>query len=122
MKQIDARVIEQLRLIEAHGRPGLMVKLVGAFTDIAHGAIADLRGALDARETERLWRAAHRLRSGAIAIGAAQVAARCRTIEEVGRNGALGGLRANVEQLDAEVGVALALLRALAVEPAADAG
>ena len=118
MKPIDIRVVEQLRGLEARGRPGLMDKLVRSFADVSSAGVVGVRTAFKHRDAEALWRAAHKLRSAASAVGAVRVAARCAAIEEAGRAGRLEGLAGRVRGLATDVAVADAWLRLLAAAPA----
>jgi HPt (histidine-containing phosphotransfer) domain-containing protein len=117
VKPIDIRIVEQLRGMEARGRPGLMDKLIRSFADVASVGVLGVREAFKRRDAEAMWRAAHKLRSAASAIGAVRVAARCGAIEEAGRAGRLEGVAAPVRRLATDVAVADAWLRLLAAAP-----
>ena len=117
MNPIDVRVVEQLRGMEARGRPGLMDKLIRSFADVSSSGVLGVREAFRHRDTEAMWRAAHRLRSAANAIGAVRVAARCAAIEDAGRAGRIDGLAGRVRGLATDVAVADAWLRMLAAAP-----
>jgi HPt (histidine-containing phosphotransfer) domain-containing protein len=114
---IDIRVVEQLRDMEARGRPGLMDKLIRSFADVSSVGVLGVREAFKQRDTEAMWRAAHKLRSAANAIGAVRVAKRCAAIEEAGRAGRIDGLAGRVRGLATDVAVADAWLRMVAAAP-----
>ena len=118
MKPIDTRVVEHLRGLEARGRPGLLDKITRLFADVAAAGVLDVREAFKHRDAEATWRAAHKLRSAATAVGAIRVMARCATIEEAARSGRLEGLAEPVLELTTDVAVARAWLRMLAAAPA----
>jgi HPt (histidine-containing phosphotransfer) domain-containing protein len=118
MKPIDIRIVEQLRDMEARGRPGLMDKLARSFAEVSVAGITAVHDAFERRDGEAMWRAAHKLRSGATAIGAKRVAARCAAIEKAGRAATFVTIAGHVGRLEVEVSVALAWLRILAAAPA----
>jgi HPt (histidine-containing phosphotransfer) domain-containing protein len=118
VKPIDARVFEHLRGLEARGRPGLLDKITRAFGEVAATGAETMRDALARRDAEALWRAAHKLKSAAGAVGARRVAARCAMIEKAGRAGLIESAAGAVGKLGTDVAVALAWLRMLAAAPA----
>jgi HPt (histidine-containing phosphotransfer) domain-containing protein len=90
-------------------------ELVGTFLDDAPVQLAALRDALGEGDAEAARRAAHTLKSNGATFGADGFSETCRGLEELARDGALGGAAELLPRAEREytaVAEALAPLRA----------
>ena len=80
-------------------------ELVDTFLEDGRVQIEAMRDSLAAADVERLGRAAHSLKSGCLNVGAMDLGARCRALEEAAR----GGSVPDAEALIAAIGEGFAL-------------
>jgi len=116
-----AALDEDLRarlLARVDGDPALLAELAGLFVSDAAQARAELRARLDAGEAERMYRAAHRLKGAAGALGAEEVAEAAGRLEALGREGDLTAAPAALAELEIRLDRLLVTLRALTGTPA----
>jgi len=71
------------------GEMDFVDELVDTFLEDGARQIATMREAATAGDIERLGRAAHSLKSGSLNIGALDLGAACRSLEEAARGGAV---------------------------------
>ena len=96
--------------LQATAGADFVAELVDTFAEEAPPLIAEMRSALAAGAAERFRRAAHSLKSNSSTFGAKRLAALARELE-------LGGLAADaagVDALEAELGITVTALKALA--------
>lgn len=110
---LDLTVIEQIRCLETQGRAGLLSGIVRKVIDSAPLKAAEIRAKCRMRDGEALWRAAHDLRSGAGAVGAKRLSARCAEIETAARSSGPAAVDAMLDDLDVDVAAVLAALNSL---------
>ena len=79
---LDPQVLEQLRLLEAE-RPGLMKELIRLFVADAPKQMRLIDGAYGRRDPELLRQSAHFLRSGSLALGLNELAAKAHHFEHL---------------------------------------
>ena len=79
---LDPQVLEQLRLLEAE-RPGLLKELIRLFVADAPKQMRLIEGAHARRDPELLRQSAHFLRSGSLALGLNELAARAHHFEHL---------------------------------------
>ena len=104
---IDPHTFDEL---QANAGADFVAELVDTFAEEAPPLLAELRSALAAGAAERFRRAAHSLKSNSSTFGAHRLAALARELE-------LGGLAADaagVDALEAELGITVTALKALA--------
>ena len=79
---LDPQILEQLRMLEAE-RPGLMKELIRLFVADAPKQMRLIEGAHRRRDPELLRQSAHFLRSGALALGLNDLAAKVHHFEHL---------------------------------------
>jgi HPt (histidine-containing phosphotransfer) domain-containing protein len=79
------------------GDVDFLKELIDAYLDSTPGLFADMRRAAAAGDAAGLQRAAHTLKTGSANMGALQLAALCKELEDVGRSGALDGAEARID-------------------------
>ena len=94
----------------ARANPKFMSDITTLFREDALVRLHDLRDAVAADDGEQLARAAHALKSSSGNVGAKRLYTLCAAIEENARAGKMAGARDLVEQVAAELDVAVAAL------------
>ena len=79
---LDPQVLEQLQQLEIE-RPGLMKELIRLFVADAPKQIRLIEGAYQRRDPELLRQSSHFLRSGSLALGLNELAARAHRFEHM---------------------------------------
>ncbi len=110
---IDRQILDAL-LDSIGGDRDFLQELIETFLLDAPEQFAALRTALEPPDAATFQRAAHSLKSNAAAFGAADLAALCRQLEEIGKSGDLSAAAALLEQADASYQRAAAALESLA--------
>jgi HPt (histidine-containing phosphotransfer) domain-containing protein len=96
---IDAAVFANLVEMTG-GEMDFVDELVDTFLEDGRNQLAAMRGAAAAGDLETLARAAHSMKSGSLNIGAIELGALCRAVEEDGRSGALPDPDARIAAID----------------------
>jgi HPt (histidine-containing phosphotransfer) domain-containing protein len=84
---IDQRMLEQFRMLERAGKPGILAQMVAMFVRGSAEQIAAIQAASAAGDAEKLRVTAHTLKSNAASFGATALAECCRVIEHDARAG-----------------------------------
>jgi HPt (histidine-containing phosphotransfer) domain-containing protein len=106
---IDGDKLSGLKAI-AKNNPRFMSDITTLFREDALLRLHDLRDAIAAANAEQLARAAHALKSSSGNVGAKRIYTLCVAIEENARAGSIAGASLLVDQLVAELDVAVAAL------------
>lgn len=90
---LDADAIAALRALQAPGRPSILLRVMDLFESSAQALVAELEQGLESGDLPTIMRAAHTLKSSSANIGAMDLAAHSKRIEQCGRDGDLAGCR-----------------------------
>jgi signal transduction histidine kinase/DNA-binding response OmpR family regulator/HPt (histidine-containing phosphotransfer) domain-containing protein len=82
---LDARALAQIRVLHRTGAPNLLGKIIGLYLDNSPKLLQQVRDAVVNADSKAMWQAAHSLKSSSANLGATQVAALCKQIEQRGR-------------------------------------
>ena len=82
---IDPAVLDQLRQLEANGKVGFAKRVLGLYAEHAPEALAQIRSAAQAGDAAACARAAHALKSMSYNVGARPMAALAAEIEGLGK-------------------------------------
>lgn len=85
--QLNQSMLDQFRLLERAGKPGILAQMIGLFVKGSADQIAALIAASDAGDAEKLRLTSHTLKSNAASFGANDLAECCRDIEADARTG-----------------------------------
>lgn len=110
---IDLRVIDGLRALDRDGHASRLERAASRFQESAPPLAAVMLESRDKGNSEALWKAAHSLKSGAGALGAARLSRRCAEIEACARHSGIEAARPLLESPDRDVTEAVHGLRAL---------
>ena len=99
---LDPAVIESLRQLTPPGEPDVLKEVLQLFLEDVPGRIDRLRSAWRSGDAAAVQRAAHSLKGSAGNIGADDLLAVCRQLDEHGKAGDLSGLSPLVASLDSE--------------------
>jgi HPt (histidine-containing phosphotransfer) domain-containing protein len=108
---IDRKTLDAL--LDSLGRDvDFLKELVDAYLDSTPGLFAAMRQAAAAGDAAALQRAAHSLKTGSANMGALELAALCKQLEEMGKSGALDGAEARIDAAGAAYDDVVLALRA----------
>lgn len=99
---LDPAVIASLRELTPPGEPDVLKEVLQLFLEDVPGRISRLRQAWQAGNAVDLQRAAHSLKGSAGNIGATDMLAVCRKLDERGKSGDLTDMDGLMASLDAE--------------------
>jgi len=108
---INRATLEGLRELDPNGGTDLVKQVLGMFLDTTPKALARLREAIAAGNSEAVGRAAHTLKSSAANVGAESLSLGYSELEKLGRTGRIDAARALVDAVVAEHDRAMAALR-----------
>lgn len=110
---LDPAVIETLRQLTPPGEPDVLNEVLGLFVEDVPVRIARLRAAWQSGDAVAVQRAAHSLKGSAGNIGATEMLAVCKELDQQGHAGDLSRLPPLVASLEAEYGRVEAEIRQL---------
>lgn len=110
---IDMRVIADLRELGGDDDPGLLAELIELFLSDAPARIRELETGLASGEIKLVERAAHTLKSSSANIGALNLSALCKRIEELARNQQKDAIKSLVADTTKSFSEAEAVLQSL---------
>jgi signal transduction histidine kinase/DNA-binding response OmpR family regulator len=116
---VDMEIVERIRALQKAGNPDILARIVNLYLEKSPELVAAVRAAIDAGDAERLRHAAHSLKSSSANLGVVNVAAVCRDLEHMGRDGALDNAQASVDVLNYEFQLGCEALRRLVARQAA---
>jgi PAS domain S-box-containing protein len=91
-------------LARVGGDPGLFKTVVRVFLDAREGLLTGVRKAVEARDADALFRAAHSLKGTVSNFNAERATRAARDLEKSGRGGDLSGVEQQLQALEAAVG------------------
>jgi HPt (histidine-containing phosphotransfer) domain-containing protein len=107
---LDLAVMANIRSLGGPGEPDVYMEVAQLFLADVPIHLAALGAAIAARNVELVERTAHRLRGGALEMGALRMAPLCAAIEHAARDGSLEHAAARAESLDREFAATRAAL------------
>ena len=103
---LDVSVMEAIRALGAPGEPDVYTEVARLFLADVPIHLSALGAAIAADSAESVRQIAHRLRGGALEMGALRMAPLCAAIEHAARAGSLEHAAAQAESLDREFAAA----------------
>ena len=114
---IDDAAIAELLELDRLANNGVFERVVRIYLDRSPSLLSDLEDGVAASDAERVFPAAHSLKSASANVGATTLAALCRDLEALGRSGSTTGAPALLAQIsDLYEAVAAELRRRLRPE------
>jgi HPt (histidine-containing phosphotransfer) domain-containing protein len=107
---LDVSVMAAIRALGAPGEPDVYMEVALLFLADVPIHLSALRAAIAADSVESVGQIAHRLRGGALEMGALRMAPLCAAIEHAARAGSLEHAAARADSLDREFAAARAAL------------
>ena len=98
---IDPAALETILAMTGND-PSFLAELIDAYMDDTRQLLVTMRQALATGHADELQRAAHALKSNSSNLGAMQLPALCKDLEEVARSGVLDGADTRLAQVEAE--------------------
>jgi HPt (histidine-containing phosphotransfer) domain-containing protein len=109
---LDVSVMAAIRALGSAGEPDVYTEVAQLFLADVPVHLAALRDAIAARRADQVEQIAHRLRGGALEMGALRMAPLCAALELSARGGSLHQAEDSLESLHREFAVARAALEA----------
>jgi HPt (histidine-containing phosphotransfer) domain-containing protein len=103
---LDVSVMAALRSLGAPGEPDVFAEVARLFLADVPIHLSALGAAIAADSAQSVVQVAHRLRGGALEMGALRMAPLCAAIEQAARAGSLEHAAAQAERLDREFAAA----------------
>jgi two-component system, sensor histidine kinase and response regulator len=100
---IDRAVMDAVLQAQGKGGYPFLIRLYERFAGLAPRHMASLWENYRAGLPDALWRSAHNFKSGAGAVGARDLAARCAALEKEARENGLGGVEPMLKALETEL-------------------
>jgi len=107
---LDPAALQALRALQKPGRPNILNRVIDLYCQDGPRLLAAMRAAVEAGDMEALRHAAHTLKSSSGNVGAAGLAASCRTIEQLARDHDTSELNLSFDQTAQELDRILAEL------------
>ena len=83
---LDQRALDQIRAMQRPGSPDLLGKIIGLYLENSPGLLRQIRDAVAGQDGDALRQAAHSLKSSSASLGATELAALCKALEQRGRD------------------------------------
>ncbi|MDS4029984.1 MAG: response regulator [Candidatus Contendobacter sp.] len=83
---LDQRALNQIRAMQRPGSPDLLGKIIGLYLENSPGLLRQIRDAVASQDGDALRQAAHSLKSSSANLGATELAALCKALEQRGRD------------------------------------
>ena len=99
---LDPAVIESLRQLTPPGEPDVLAEVLTLFIDEGRRRVDRIRSSVQARDAAELHRAAHSFKGSSGNIGAHDLHALCREIDDRARVGDITGAGLLMDDLDRE--------------------
>lgn len=97
---LDPRALAQIRALQRPGQPNILGKIIKLYFANSQTLLQQIREAVATGDNEMLHRAAHSLKSISAQVGATNVVARCRELEQRGQERRLEDTPALLQELD----------------------
>ena len=107
---LDVSVMAAIRSLGGPGEPDVYAEVALLFLEDVPIHLSALNAAIAAASVESVEQIAHRLRGGALEMGALRMAPLCAAIEHAARDGSLEHAAARAESLDREFAATRAAL------------
>ena len=107
---LDLTVMANIRSLGGPGEPDVYMEVAQLFLADVPINLTALGAAIAAQSVESVEKIAHRLRGGALEMGALRMAPLCAAIEQAARDGSLEHAAARAESLDREFAATRAAL------------
>ncbi|HRX71610.1 MAG: response regulator [Candidatus Competibacteraceae bacterium] len=97
---LDERALAEIRALQQPGQPSLLGKIISMYFASSPALLQRLREAVAADDGEALRQAAHSFKSGSANLGATQLAALCKELEQRGRDRCLEEVPALLQEVE----------------------
>jgi len=109
---ITRSYLANIAALQRPGRPSLLVKVISTYFQSSSELLKELQQAIEQADAEGIRKAGHSLKSSSANLGARQLAALSKELEEAGRTHSLEKTRLLLNQIKSEHGRVVAALQA----------
>ncbi|MCK5509124.1 MAG: response regulator [Desulfobacterales bacterium] len=99
---LEQETLERIRALQRPGKPNVLGKIINLYLENSPGLIKTVRKSVEQGDGAALCEAAHSLKSSSANLGAVSMAAVCKKLEEMGREGRTDVSKALVGRIESE--------------------
>ncbi|OEU56631.1 MAG: hypothetical protein BA871_09720 [Desulfuromonadales bacterium C00003096] len=107
---LERHVLDKIRALQRPGKPNILGKIIKLYLENSPGLITTVRESVEQGDGGALCEAAHSLKSSSANLGAIQLAAVCKELKDMGREGRTDGAKALMGRIESEYQSARAAL------------
>ena len=107
---LEHDTLERIRALQRPGKPNVLGKIINLYLENSPGLIKTVRESVEQGDGAALCEAAHSLKSSSANLGAVSMAAMCKKLEDMGRDGRTDAAKALIGRIESEYKLASAAL------------
>ncbi|MBU0943374.1 MAG: response regulator [Proteobacteria bacterium] len=108
LSHIDENILDSFRQIQQPGKADIRKKLISAYLPSSVKILLELQQAAEKNDSEKLWQAAHTLKSSSASLGAHRLASLCHELEVSGREKRVNDPMKRVLEIETELKIVIA--------------
>ncbi|MCD4755755.1 MAG: response regulator [Deltaproteobacteria bacterium] len=99
---LEQHALDKIRALQRPGKPNILGKIIKLYLESSPELITTVRESVEQGDSKALCEAAHSLKSSSANLGAIQLAAVCKELEDMGREGRTDGAKALMDRIESE--------------------
>ena len=99
---LEQHALDKIRALQQPDKPNILGKIIKLYLESSPGLITTVRESVEQGDGVALCEAAHSLKSSSANLGAIQLAAVCRELEDMGREGRTDATKALMDRIESE--------------------
>ena len=99
---LEQHVLDKIRALQQPGKPSILGKIIKLYLENSPGLITTLRESVEQGDGGALCEAAHSLKSSSANLGAIQLMAVCKELEDMGRDGRTDAAKELIGRIESE--------------------
>ena len=99
---LEQETLERIRALQRPGKPNVLSKIINLYLENSPGLIETVRKSVEQGDGAALCEAAHSLKSSSANLGAVSMAAVCKKLEDMGRDGRTDAAKALIGRIESE--------------------
>ncbi|MCK5544075.1 MAG: response regulator [Desulfobulbaceae bacterium] len=99
---LEQEILERIRVLQRPGKPNVLGKIINLYLENSSGLITTVLKSVEQGDGAALCEAAHSLKSSSANLGAVSMAAVCKKLEDMGREGRTDAAKALIGRIESE--------------------
>jgi len=99
---LEQETLERIRALQRPGKPNVLNKIINLYLENSPGLIETVRKSVEQEDGAALCEADHSLKSSSANLGAVNMAAVCKKLEEMGREGRTDAAKTLIGRMESE--------------------